>query len=164
MDSFFTYLPFRSTLVVDVVYQIIRKWREHVHILERKGLCPTNTNESQQQEFHDWNIKGLCHEKRVFCRLYGEWEYTAKRALNVVITNWKGWFQKNSVQGRCPGRATITEHGLPMTSRGRTEAVLTSTHNIYFQQKYKKYQSFFIWIFFSFWRWNFLYIWIGVFS
>ena len=39
------------------------------------------------------------------------------------------------------------------------EAVLTSTHNLGFEQKYEKYLKIF-----SFWRWNFLYIWIGVFS
>ena len=43
------------------------------------------------------------------------------------------------------------------------EAVLTSTHNQCFEQKYEKYQSFYL-KFFSFWRWFFLYIWIGVFS
>ena len=32
-----------------------------------------------------------------------------------------------------------------------------------FEQKYEKYQSFYLKIF-SFWRWNFVYIWIGVFS
>ena len=44
------------------------------------------------------------------------------------------------------------------------EAVLTSTHNVCFVQEYEKYLSFFYLKIFSFWRWNFLYIWIGVFS
>ena len=42
-------------------------------------------------------------------------------------------------------------------------AVLTSTHNLCFEQIYVKYQRFYLKIF-SFWRWKFLYIWIGVFS
>ena len=43
------------------------------------------------------------------------------------------------------------------------EAVLTSTHNLCFEQKYEKYQNFYLKPF-SFWWWNFQYIWIGVFS
>ena len=42
--------------------------------------------------------------------------------------------------------------------------VLTSTHNLRFEQKCEKYKSFFYLKVFSFWRWTFLYIWIGVFS
>ena len=41
--------------------------------------------------------------------------------------------------------------------------VLTSTYNLWFEQKYANHLIFYP-IFFSFWRWNFLYIWIGVFS
>ena len=43
-----------------------------------------------------------------------------------------------------------------------SEVVLTSTHNLCFEQKYGKYQSLYLKIF-SLWRWNFLYIWIGQF-
>ena len=43
------------------------------------------------------------------------------------------------------------------------EAVLTSTHNLCYEQKYEKYQIFYLKTF-SFWCWNFQYIWIGVFS
>ena len=43
------------------------------------------------------------------------------------------------------------------------EAVLMSTHNLSFEQKYEKYQNFYLKTF-SFWWWNFQYIWIGVFS
>ena len=43
------------------------------------------------------------------------------------------------------------------------EAVLTSVHNICFDQKYGKYQNFYLKTY-SFWWWNFHYIWIGVFS
>ena len=43
------------------------------------------------------------------------------------------------------------------------EVILTGTHNLYFEQKYEKYQNFYLKTF-SFWRWNFQYIWIGVFS
>ena len=43
------------------------------------------------------------------------------------------------------------------------EAVRTSTHNLCFEQKYEKYQNFYLKTF-SFWWWNFQYIWIGVFS
>ena len=45
----------------------------------------------------------------------------------------------------------------------RTASVLTSTHNLFFEQKYEKYQNFYPKTF-SFWWWNFQYIWIGVFS
>ena len=44
------------------------------------------------------------------------------------------------------------------------EVVLTSTHNLSFKQKYEKISEFFYLKIFGFWRWNFLYIWIGVFS
>ena len=37
-------------------------------------------------------------------------------------------------------------------------------HNLCFEQKYEKISEFFYLKIFSFWRWNFLYIWIGVFS
>ena len=37
-----------------------------------------------------------------------------------------------------------------------------STHNLCFEQKYEKYQNFYLKTF-SFWWWNFKYIWIGVF-
>ena len=37
-------------------------------------------------------------------------------------------------------------------------------HNLCFEQKYEKYESFYMHFFPIFWRWNFLYIWIGVFS
>ena len=43
------------------------------------------------------------------------------------------------------------------------EAVLTSTHNLGFEQKYEKYQNFYLKTF-SFGWWNFQYIWIGMFS
>ena len=43
------------------------------------------------------------------------------------------------------------------------EAVLTSAHNPCFEQKNEKISDFFYLKIFSFWRWNFLYIWIGVF-
>ena len=42
-----------------------------------------------------------------------------------------------------------------------TEAVLMSTHNLCFEQIYKKYQNFYLKTL-SFWWWNFQYIWIGV--
>ena len=43
--------------------------------------------------------------------------------------------------------------------------VLTGTHNICFKQKCENIRVFFfLFKMFSFWRWNFLYIWIGVFS
>ena len=41
------------------------------------------------------------------------------------------------------------------------EAVLTSVHNLCFEQKYEKYQNFHLKTF-SFWWWNVQYIWIGV--
>ena len=41
--------------------------------------------------------------------------------------------------------------------------ILTSTHNLCFEQKYEKHQNFCLKTF-SFWWWNFQYIWIGVFS
>ena len=43
------------------------------------------------------------------------------------------------------------------------EAVLTSIHNLCFEQKYEKYQIFYLKTF-RFWWWNFQYIWIDVFS
>ena len=44
------------------------------------------------------------------------------------------------------------------------EAVLTSTHNLCFEQKYEKYQKFLSETFHFFWWENFQYIWIGMFS
>ena len=43
------------------------------------------------------------------------------------------------------------------------EAVLTSTHNLCFEQKYEKYQNFYLKIFIFWWE-NFQYIWIDMFS
>ena len=37
-------------------------------------------------------------------------------------------------------------------------------HNLCFEQKYEKISEFFYLKIFNFWRWNFLYIWIGGFS
>ena len=42
-------------------------------------------------------------------------------------------------------------------------AFLTSTHNLCFEQRYEKYQNFYLKTF-SFWWWNFQYSWIGMFS
>ena len=36
-------------------------------------------------------------------------------------------------------------------------------HNLCFEQKYEKYQIFYLKVF-SFWKWNFQYIWIGIFT
>ena len=44
------------------------------------------------------------------------------------------------------------------------KAVLTNTHNLCFEQKYEKISEFFYLKTYSFWWWNFLYIWIGAFS
>ena len=50
-----------------------------------------------------------------------------------------------------------------ISAQNIAEAVLTSTHNLCFEPKYGKYQNFYRKIF-SFWWWNFQYIWIGVFA
>ena len=47
-------------------------------------------------------------------------------------------------------------YSLEPPSRG----VLTSTHNLCFEQKYEKYQNFYLKIFIFFWWRNFQYIWI----
>ena len=44
------------------------------------------------------------------------------------------------------------------------EAVLTSTNNLCFDHEFEKYQSFFNLKILSFFRWNFLYIWVDMFS
>ena len=60
---------------------------------------------------------------------------------------------------------TAQKHGLWVLVRTASlvEAVLTSTHILGFEQKLEKYQSFYLKTF-SFWWWNFQYIWIGVSS
>ena len=54
--------------------------------------------------------------------------------------------------------------GYSLESPGLGEAVLTSTNNLCFEQKYEKYQNFLSENFHFFWWENFQYIWIGMFS
>ena len=73
--------------------------------------------------------------------------------------------------------ARVIHRGCPSRKRACIILVLMSIHNLCFEQKYekktnkktkkkkkKKKKKNRVFFFYLFWRWNFLYIWIGVFS
>ena len=76
------------------------------------------------------------------------------------------WEFKN-MEVRClEVRETIWLPGLPdigiRKSLDFLNLPVSARTGLCFEQKYEKYQNFYLKIF-SFWRWNFLYIWIGMF-